>query len=191
MTTRTKHLKLERQFWRAIAEGDPVARMAYADWLSEHGLEAESKRQRELAGGLVKLITVEQAREEGRDCKIRFGLVGQKGCVSFVVGTRWYLPQVHQQMLITVLSANTQADQESLHRVLLEAQGVDLSYHSRTPLYENQEPSEETCEYLHCPCYWDSSALGARPVYLALVERGSDAVWEVLRDRYERQWGEI
>ena len=66
-------------------------------------------------------------------------------------------------------------------------QPADLGYHSPVPMYKDQTPTSDSCEYLDGkPCYYDGSGLNAKPVYDILLKEGSEGVWKYLEDYYKR-----
>jgi len=113
---------------------------------------------------------------------IRFILKGEKGVTQFVLYTNWFLPHVQ---------ADLNARYHEPGRWPHEVSPADLGYHSRTPLHDYQkEPSQEHCQYLDGPCYYDGSALNAVPVFERLLREGSDGVWAELEDYYKATFGE-
>lgn len=88
---------------------------------------------------------------------------GEKGAVQFRLFTGWYLSHL---------------DQKS------EPAPADLGYHSLKPIYEDQTPISENCEWLNAPCYYDGSGLNAQRVFDVLLKEGSDGVWRELEEYY-------
>lgn len=46
------------------------------------------------------------------------------------------------------------------------------------------------CELLGVPCYSDGSAMRAEPWHETLIEKGDDAIWEMLEGEYKATFGE-
>lgn len=96
----------ELGFLKAIVEGDPFARFAYADWLSDEGRQEEADKQRELVG-FSQIVEMPAAWDKRSDTPsedygvhgvdLRMVLVGPLGAVQFVVYTNWMLPHVQSE----------------------------------------------------------------------------------------------
>ena len=96
-------------------------------------------------------------------------LKGPNGAISFVLFTHWMLPNVSPTNIQPTPS------------------GVD--YHSpvRTNEYEHKN---ENCEHLDGQiCYSDGSALAADDAFRALIEGGSEGLWEYLQGWYDGRFG--
>jgi len=109
--------------------------------------------------------------------RIRFVLLGPKGAEHFLMGTGWPPRAV------------------GLHGRCGDAHcanapmGYDVGYHSFYQHYEGQQMVE--CDLLPGGrCYCDGSALQAQEVMWGLIERGEEAVWEALKERYDELKGE-
>ncbi len=99
---------------------------------------------------------------------LQFVLKGEKGATQFVLFTGWYLPE-------------TKCD-------LRDPLPADLGYHSPVPQYEGQ-PHDKECNILgEGGCYYDGSALNARPVFERLLREGSEGVWDALEKEYRLQF---
>jgi hypothetical protein len=111
---------------------------------------------------------------------IRFVLKGPLGATQFVIGTDWYLPDDQRRMrLRTGILADS-----------IQPSGWDIGYHSPHPQYEGQSAMGEACEYLNGqPCYYDGTSLGADEFVPKFLAGGSDAVWKMLRKRYDSLFG--
>jgi len=97
-----------------------------------------------------------------------FVLRGPKGVVEFELYTNWMLPHVGGE--------------------LRKPDPAYLRYHSRKPL--GSDLVSDSCEYLGGkPCYWGSTALGSELFFDALVEKGSEGVWEKLEEYYREVFG--
>ena len=109
---------------------------------------------------------------------LRMILKGDKGAVQFVLCTNWQLPHVTEEIL------NIPKDKTNIKMRFLPLP-ADLGYHSPEPMYEGQELMTESCPYLDGkPCYYDGSGLNAEPIYVTLLEKGSDGVWQELERYY-------
>lgn len=108
---------------------------------------------------------------------IRFYLKGEEGAVQFVLYTGW-MPQHHEKDRIGY--RNLDLDTK------FPAMPADLGYHSKKPMYEGQEPLQDSCELTDGePCYYDGSGLNANDAMYALVNGGEDALWEFLESYYQ------
>ena len=60
--------------------------------------------------------------------------------------------------------------------------GADVAYHSPTPKYDGQKPSQGTCPYLagDRPCYADGSARAGEELFDVFLLCGPEAVWRDL-----------
>ena len=64
---------------------------------------------------------------------------------------------------------------------------LDLGYHSKTPMYEDQTPVMESCNVIGgCRCFYDGSTSNADRLLPLLMEKGSDSIWEELEKHYKR-----
>lgn len=123
--------------------------------------------------------------DPNKDCGIhgvdlRMILKGELGAVEFSVFTNWHLPHVAKE-LRERMSSETY--------ILYEPIPASLGFHSYKPIYENQKPTSEICEFLNNkPCYYDQSSLISERIFNILVEKGSDAVWEELEVIYNQQF---
>lgn len=114
---------------------------------------------------------------------MRMILKGDTGAVQFVVYTGWHLPHVQKEM-----RAKMHPDKYSL----FEPMPADIGYHSLHPMYQDQDILSKECEYLNGkPCYYDGSGIMANEVYVILLEKGSDGVWEYLEKYYIERFGEL
>ena len=109
---------------------------------------------------------------------IRFVLKGDKGAVQFVIYTNWQLPHVQKELA-------RKATKDNLFLYL--PMPADVGWHSPVPIYQDQEPISEECEYLDGkPCYYDGSTFHAEKVFDILVAEGDEAVWKYLEDYYNQ-----
>jgi hypothetical protein len=102
---------------------------------------------------------------------LKFLLSGPKGTIQFAILTGWHLPHVEKEL------------KRKGHTV--EPMGLDLGYHAHTQQYEGQEVMKGDCEYLGGPCYYDGTSLGAETLFQTLLEKGMEAVWAKMQERYE------
>jgi hypothetical protein len=113
--------------------------------------------------------------------QIRFVLKGPKGATQFVIGTDWYLPADQRR-----LRPRTGVLGETV-----QPSGWNVGYHSPVQQYEGQQQSTEACEYLNGePCYYGESGLAAADFVPTFLAGGSDAVWKMLRERYDERFGD-
>jgi hypothetical protein len=64
---------------------------------------------------------------------------------------------------------------------------VDLGYHSKVPLYDEQTPSFTDCPFTGGECYYDGSGLRAMEVYKEFRTRGEEWLWNELEEFYEER----
>lgn len=108
-------------------------------------------------------------------CTLRFLLMGPRGTTQFVMLTGWYLPGVEYDF--------RQQDYRP------EAIGMDVGYHSPTPMYEGQ--ASMPCDVLPGGrCYYDGSSIAAHGVMRQLIEEGHEAVWRRLEADYMARFGD-
>lgn len=115
--------------------------------------------------------------------ELRFILMGEKGATQFVVYTGIQLPHVRNEI---ALDSNVRR-----FELLTRPMGADIGYHSYEPTYEGQSLiTEDNCPYLdNAPCYYDGSGLQAEDFLPVFLEKGEDAVWEMLEERYVSLFG--
>ena len=102
-----------------------------------------------------------------------FILRGEKGATQFMVGTPMYLPEISDELWFKGGKIN-----------YLKGDGWDIGYHAKNAQYEGQEPMD--CGLLdEGKCYYDGSSLQASEFYPTFVSEGPDAVWAMLRKRYQ------
>jgi hypothetical protein len=115
--------------------------------------------------------------------EIRFVLKGKKGATQFVIYTNWFLPHVQKELY---------AKGDISHRLRFnqpEPMGADIGYHSLVPQYKGQTKMKDGCQYLDGkPCYYDGSGLRADEFIPAFLAGGSDAVWKMLEEEYQRRF---
>jgi len=108
--------------------------------------------------------------------QIRFVSKGAIGAVQFVIYTGW-TPQYVEPSSV------------NYRRCVwgnLPPIPVDLGCHSKTPIYEGDEPASASCSFLDgAPCYYEGSSLNAGDAMYALVNGGDEALWAFLDAYYE------
>ena len=109
-------------------------------------------------------------------CEMFIVLKGSQGAVTLAVGTAWFLPCTKEWKELCI--ARSGGDVGGW-----EPQGHCVSYCSPVPLREDQE-GRENCDWLGCTCYGDTGYTMADEVFPLLLEKGSDAVFDWLKDFY-------
>ena len=103
--------------------------------------------------------------------KIHFIVIGPLGAISFSMSSGWFLPG----------SINNPTARD------VEPSGMDLGYHSPTPVYEDHEPHD--CDYVKGgTCYGDGSASIADRYLETLINHGSDGLWKELEAYYHEMF---
>lgn len=116
-------------------------------------------------------------------CPARMHIVlkGNKGCVTFALSTAWYLPCTREWKEICI-------EEHGLDT--WEPRGNAVSYCSPVPLHE-WHVGRENCDWLGCTCYGDTGyGLSDEPFDL-LLTKGSDAVFEWLKNYYHSVFNKI
>lgn len=112
--------------------------------------------------------------------EIRFVLKGEKGATQFLVYTNMHLPHVSKELF----EKQRGNPGEKYNR--FDPMGADIGYHAIEPQYEGQESRE--CDLLpNGRCYCNGSSLQADEFMPTFLAGGSDAVWEMLEQRYN-EW---
>lgn len=97
-------------------------------------------------------------------------LKGEKGAVQFVFTTGIYLPHV--------------LDEWKAKGYTNKPMGFDVGYHSPTPMYEGQ--TQMDCDLLpEGKCYYDGSGLRANEWFEIFMEKGDEAIWKLLEEKYK------
>jgi len=113
----------------------------------------------------------------------RFVLKGARGAVQFVAFLGIQLPHVREE-LRRKHSATDKYDS-------FAPMGADVGYHAPAPCYEGQSLTHDSCPYLDGkPCYYDGSGLRADEFMPEFIAGGSDAVWAMLEQEYQKRFGE-
>ena len=143
---------------------------------------------------MEKIIKIKPAYDERHNPKGNYGihgadlliiLKGEHGATQFMLYTNWHLPHVKDELLNKPCRDSLDIECRFL------PMPADLGYHSKTPTYEGQEPLTHDCELTGGDCYYDGSGLAAEGVYNTLVEKGSDAVFDILEKQYIDIFGEL
>jgi hypothetical protein len=149
-----------------------------------------------------------------RGVMMRMVLKGPEGAVQFLVYTNWQLPHITKE---AIKRAKKATDLDLELKCFWQPMAADLGYHSKTPMYEGQEPMGSStmkieedvtkeglerfqfdkqptgtftpCEFTDGPCYYDGSGLHAERVFDILVSKGGEAVWKYMEECYYSQFG--
>lgn len=114
----------------------------------------------------------ETSKNYGIHCMDMFiVLKGELGAISFTIYTGWYLK-------------HCQVDG-------LKSRGASICYHSPTPIRDDEEISEECCEWINKPCYCDCTYSGADDLFEEFVRLGEEHMWKSLEDWYINKFGEL
>ena len=120
---------------------------------------------------------------------MRFILRGEFGAVVFYVGTGWFLKDTEDRLLNNMVGKTIRNKYEAN---TIMAMAYDLGWHSKNPMYEDQNVSQEKCCFLDdTPCYYYGTSLGADRVFDILKSKGDEAVWEELESCYKERFGEL
>lgn len=99
-------------------------------------------------------------------------LIGPKATIQFLIYTGW-LPSF--------------GDGPCSYSMVLPG---DLGYHARTPQYQGQ--LRRDCQWVEGGvCYYDGSGLQARDAFKVLVSQGEEALWSLMEQYYERNFGGV
>ena len=112
-------------------------------------------------------------------CKIHFVLIGPLGATQFVVGTNWYLPEVWE---------NDRPEWPVTIKNEYPLTGWDVGCHARKPQYEGQDVTQQDCEFIGGPCYYDGSSRRADTWIPHFVAGGTDWLWKKLEEDYREQF---
>lgn len=126
---------------------------------------------------IIKIGPAFDKRNKGQgigSCTMFIVLKGVHGCVTLAVSTAWFLPCTREwkEMWIERGGLDT-----------WEPSGMAVSYCSPVPLHDWQE-GRENCDWLGCTCYGDSGFTMADEPFDLLLNKGSDAVFEWLKNYY-------
>jgi hypothetical protein len=113
--------------------------------------------------------------------EIAFYLHGPEGVVQFIIYTNWHLPNVQEEF-------DSKHPSSEYPYLFHKPMAADLGYHSRKPMYEDQEPLTEDCDFLGGKCYYDGSTTNAEDVFKILLAGGDEAVWKELERCYARMF---
>ena len=107
--------------------------------------------------------------------ELRFVLKGELGATHFVYYTCQHLPHVAEELWRN----NKDKDWNPF-----KGMGVDIGYHSKIPTCDGHTVTKNKCPYTEGDCYYDGSSLQADEFTPIFLEKGTDAVWEMLEERY-------
>jgi hypothetical protein len=111
---------------------------------------------------------------------LRFVLIGPKGATQFLCYTGLHLPHVREELF-----RKRRGEKYDLGAPM----GADIGYHAREPQYEGQSVIQDDCPYVGGPCYYGGSGLAAEEFMPTFLAEGDDAVWTMLRERYDDVFG--
>lgn len=113
--------------------------------------------------------------------QIYFSIKGDKGGVSCMFGTSWYLPQ-NQLTMYEMYTKGYPFD--PLHE-LMQPKGHDISFHSKERLYDFDDGRPD-CDLTDGHCYSDGSSLNAQDFWLPIfLHEGSEGIYSRLEQEYE------
>lgn len=113
--------------------------------------------------------------------ELHFILVGPKGATQFLFYTNMMLPHVRKEIFDKHNGEYQRFD-------LWNPCGADIGYHAREAQYEGQTSMTADCEWVGGPCFYDGSSLRADEFAPTFLEKGDDAVWEMLREEYDHRF---
>ncbi len=114
-------------------------------------------------------------------------LKGDKGAVHFSFSTGMFLDSTMREYAQRGLLDPTVSGLDGDYFSLNKPMGFDVGYHSPTPMFNGQEPVKG-CTFITTTsdeCFCDSSTMLAERYMDALIENGSDKIWEMLKSYYE------
>jgi hypothetical protein len=115
--------------------------------------------------------------------QMSFFLVGPKGAVHWVLGTKWMPEAARKDVAMRRAIHGIQIDDERSQK----PNGYDLGYHSPTPRYEDQNDRE--CDLLPGGrCYCGGSALAADELVEGFLNGGDEWVWNRLEAYYRHMF---
>lgn len=147
-------------------------------------------------------------KDYGIHCmEIHMVVKGKKGAVHFIFMTGMFLPETMEEYIKNGRAKYEVIPDSGSVYYLNKPMGVDVGYHSPTPMYDNQQSVWPTkmkktgegvldiefekigdkspvCEYLGIPCYCDGSAIRGDEWLDILLHKGSDEIWKMLEDDY-------
>jgi len=128
---------------------------------------------------MIKSIQFNPAYDNGPDDYngnvVRFILLGDLGCIHFVLFTNWHLDHVDRR-----------------NGGVSFPKPVEVGYFSLfKPLFEGQ-PKDAVCKYLnYAKCYYDGVTSEADEAFDLLKTQGDEAVWRFLEIKYKQKLGEL
>lgn len=109
-------------------------------------------------------------------CNMFIVLKGDAGAVTLLVNTAWFLPCTNEWKEVCIARAGGDTGG-------WEPFGMCVSYCSPIKLHDWQE-GRENCDWLGCTCYGDTGYTMADEPFGLLLTKGSDAVFEWLKNYY-------
>lgn len=110
-------------------------------------------------------------------------LKGEFGAVTFHTCTGWHPPHVAEEHSRRIIYSPLEL------KILFLPGPAEIATHSPRPTYLRHEPSDGVCPYIEGgQCYIGYSV--ADPVLNALLLLGSEGVWPLLEEMYERKFME-
>lgn len=101
--------------------------------------------------------------------EIRWYLRGPAGGAQFVLFTDWVPGRPPVKSL-----------------AYMYPMGADVGYHSRRPIYEDDQPFSDSCEMTGGGvCYYDGSGMRAQELVHVFKEFGEQAIWDELQSVYD------
>lgn len=101
-------------------------------------------------------------------------LKGEKGAVQFAFTTGIYLPHV--------------LDEWEAKGYANKPMGMDVGYHSPTPMYEGQTQMDNCDLSPEGKCYYDGSGLRGEDWFKIFMEEGDEAIWKLLEEDYKERF---
>lgn len=115
-------------------------------------------------------------------CTMFMVLKGAQGCVTLTVGTAWFLRCTREWKELCIDRAGSSSSWEPM--------GMGVSYCSPVKLQDWQE-GRENCDWLGCTCYGDMGYTMADEPFELLLTKGSDAVFDWLKNYYQSVFNKI
>ncbi|REK57591.1 MAG: hypothetical protein DWQ49_08980 [Bacteroidetes bacterium] len=135
---------------------------------------------------ITQFVPAYDLRDENKGigaCRCLMVLKGEKGAVHFVFLTGMFLESAMEHLYeVSYPWVGASGKFYYPNKPI----GCDVGYHSSAPMYDGENPQEDPCEWLDGQaCYCDGSGLLAQEYMEILLEKGSDAIWDLLEDYYQ------
>lgn len=118
--------------------------------------------------------------------RIIFALKGPAGVVTWTIGTDWYPSALQKSGELEDMRTNLRNIGGSY---TVNPQNWDLGYHAPTPLYEDQDICQQSCDFLDGkPCYYNGSGLNGEYLVEILLTKGSEGIWPELEKEYQEMF---